>query len=362
MAGDAGGARKDWDEIASVLRFDQNPRRGLMMLAAAALVVVAVVVVAAMSAQAGGGGCNAILSTQRYGCLGNLASQTGNALYCNRIGNAGMRESCIMSVAEGTGGVSACSAFPDGPQRMGCIENVSLSSGNPSICDALDGHNQSLCRYAAASRSNFSQISYCTGIREPGYGSLCTYQSYYRLALQTGNYSYCGELPPGQNSTLLYAMTIQDPSYQSTAYGPFVGFMNTTPQDFCYSSLDTGASSSGGACSRISNSTLRAACDEAAAPSNATFSVQNATAACAYANSTALRNLCYFGVYTEEAFSTGNESWCGLITNRSYMASCVVNLANYTGNVTYCSNLNDTASRQACIYEAQQGNGNYTGS
>ena len=153
-------------------------------------------------------------------------------------------------------------------------------------------------------------------------------------------------------------MTVQNPGYQSSAYGFLAGLINTTPQDFCYSSMPSASSS--GACARISNSTLRNACNETALTSNSTLSIQNATADCAYATSAPLKDLCYFSVYTSVALRTGNESWCGLIQNQSYLVSCVVNLANYTGNVTYCGSLKDSPSRQSCIYEIQLATGNYT--
>ena len=57
-------ARNVWNEMSSVLSFDQNPRRGLMVLAVMALVVVALLVVGARSLQSGNPGCTAILSVQ----------------------------------------------------------------------------------------------------------------------------------------------------------------------------------------------------------------------------------------------------------------------------------------------------------
>jgi hypothetical protein len=299
-----------------------------------------------------------VLSAQRYGCLAALAGQTKNVLYCNQIGNPGLRNSCVMSLAEGSGNVSECNAFGTGQQRTQCVENISLSAGNPSLCDGLDAHNQSACRYAMAERANFSQLSYCSGIRAQPYGGLCSAQSYYHLALESGNYSYCGDLPSGSNGTLVYYMMFQDPAYQSSSYGLSAGFLNLTPRDLCYSSVPAALSS--GACAQISNSTLRSACANQAAAANFTVPARNATQYCANSNSIQLTNLCYFGIYANEALQTGNESWCGLIPNQSYTTTCVVNLASLTGNITYCGDIANQQSRQSCVYETQIANGNYT--
>lgn len=351
-------ARNVWNEMSSVLSFDQNPRRGLMVLAVMALVVVALLVVGARSLQSGNPGCTAILSVQRYGCIAALAGRTGNVLYCNQIGNPQMQSSCIVSVAEGRRNVSDCSDFPAGSSRNTCIENVSLISANPSLCDGLDIHNQSTCRYGIASAVNFSQLSYCMGIRNSTYQGTCTAQSYYHLALQTGNGTYCAHLPSTADSALVYSMGMQNPDSQWAGYGILSSYMNTTPQDFCYASLATPASHA--TCSQITNSTLQAACNENTSSTNAGLTVQNASADCSAGSTQQLRDLCYFSIYTDEAISTSNESWCGLITNGSYMTSCVFNLASRTANVTYCNALQDSSSVQSCIYQTQLENGNQT--
>ncbi len=357
MASASNRAKKGWNEVSSVLHFDQNPRRRLMVIGVVALLVVAVLIVAVHSVYSGSG-CNAVLSVQRYSCLATLAVRTGSVPYCDQIGNSGMRESCIMAVAESGRNVSACTSFPQGQYRTNCIENISLVSSNPSLCDGLDVHNQSLCRYTLASGSNFSEPSYCSGIREAYYGVLCSGQSYYHLALKTGNDSYCGDLPSALNSTLTYSMSIQNPDSQGSRYGVLASLVNVTPRDFCYSSLANRTSY--GSCSRISNSTLRSSCNATTLVANSTFSVQNATADCSNETSSLLKNLCYFGVYSNEALSTSNESWCGRITNMSYSTSCIVNLASSTGNTSYCNSLQDPSSVQSCLEEVQLSGGNYT--
>lgn len=344
------------DNLSSLLQFDKNPKRRLMVFGVFVLLVLALIIVAAHAIRPSSG-CTAILATQRYGCIASLAGQTGNALICDQIGNAGMRNSCIMSVAEASRSTAACSAFPDGPQRNSCIENVSYSASNPLLCDGLDSHNQSICRYTISQAANFSVPTYCGGIHDPYYRGLCGYQSIYHIALSTGNYSYCGGLPATPNATLTYAMGIQDSSYPAS-YGLIASFSNVTPRDFCYSSIPATASSN--SCIYISNSTLRSACNISANPSNSSLSLQNETAGCANASTPQLMDLCYFGVYTNQAVKTSNESWCGLITNQSYLTSCVVNLASAKGNVTYCGTLQNQSSRQSCIYETQLASGNYS--
>lgn len=357
MAGDSKRVGRESGTVSSLLQFEQNPRRRMLVLATVALFVVAALALVAGSLISSSG-CNAVLPASRFGCIATLAGQTGNSAICNRIGNLGIRNSCIISVAESSGNVLSCQAFDQGQYRTNCVENVSYYKSDPSLCDGLDSGNQSVCRYGVAAKLNFSVLTYCTAITEPRYRSLCDSQSYYHLALSTGNYSYCGALPAVQNATVLYAMGQQDSNYQSSSTGLLSGFLNTTPRDLCYSSLS--ASGSHGSCAYVSNLTLRAACNSTASPSNSTFSVANITADCAGASTQQVRDLCYFGVYSNEALQTYNESWCGMITNSSYMASCVVNLATSTGNSIYCGALQDPGVRQSCISETRLAVGNYT--
>jgi hypothetical protein len=343
--------------MSSILQFDQKPRRRMLILGAAALVIIAVIAIG-IGTLRGGSGCNAALATQRFGCIEALAGQTANPQLCTKIGNSAMEASCIIAVAKDSGNSSACITLLGGRDRIDCVDNVSYSKSDPALCNGLDAANQSLCSYNVVAALNFSDRSYCSGIREQAYQVLCYSQSYYHLALSTGNYSYCGELQPVQNSTLIYAMATQNPSYQSSPTGLFTGFVNTTPRDFCYASLATTKSQA--SCAYITNSTLRQACGAAGLQSNTTVSIQNITANCASTGSPQLRNLCYFGVYTNEAMATYNESWCGQITNQSYMTTCVVNLATARMNTTYCKALQNASDMQTCVSDVQLASGNYT--
>jgi len=330
----------------------------MLVVGAVALIVIALIAFAAMSLGRSGG-CNAALPTQRFECLGSLAVQTGNAQICGQIGNSAMEGTCIVSVAQSTDNALACDILPVGESRVFCVENVSYSASNPSLCSYLDPDNNSLCRYGIADKLNFSSASYCSGIPNSSYATLCSSQSYFHLALATGNYSYCGKLTDSANGTIVYAMEQQGGSYQSAdAYGQLYGFINATPRDLCYSALGTQGSQA--ACGYISNSTLRAACGTGSASLNYSVPVANLTAACAKANDTRLVSLCDFGVYTNQAVKSSNESWCGQLTNQSYMMSCVVNLATTELNATYCNALQNASNRQSCVYETQLAAGNYS--
>jgi len=205
---------------------------------------------------------------------------------------------------------------------------------------------------------NFSVSSYCPGITQQPYRGLCTMQNYYHLALSTRNYSYCAMLPSSYNGTLLYAMTLQNPNAQTASSSYLTSFANVTPQDFCYSTVQGIGSQS--SCSYISNATFRDACNNYATTSNTNMTVQNMTASCGNTPSQQLKDLCYFGVYTNEAVSTYNESWCSLIGNQSYRKSCVVNLAVASQNVTYCNALQNANDTQSCVLETQLAATNYT--
>lgn len=358
MAVTSKNASNDPGSMSSVLSLDQHPKRKFMILAAGALLVIALIVFAADLINSGHS-CNAALPTERYGCLQALAGNSGNVLYCDQIGSTSYRSSCIMAVAEGSGNVSSCSAFHMGQSKDECVDYISATKKNPLLCDSLDGYNQSVCKYGVALGLNFSATSYCSGIPNATYSGMCTAQSYYHNALLTHNSTYCSNLPSGTDTPLEQAMNLQDPSSLSGDFGILASVTNTTPQDICYASLASYTSS--GSCSHILNSTLRQACNESSsspsAQSNVTF--QNATADCASGTTTAMKDLCYFTVYTNEALQTANESWCGMISNKSYMNSCIVNLASQTSNITYCNALQNSNSVQSCIEETQLAS-NYT--
>lgn len=356
MAKSSGKIQDGWDSASSVLNFEKNPKRRLMILGVGTLVIVAIVLFV-IGSVATASGCNAVLSAQRYGCIESLAGQTGNVLYCNRIGSSGIRNSCIMSVAEASKNTSECTAFPMGQYRTDCIENISYSTSNPIACNGLDQANQSLCSYNVMAKLNFSGRAYCAGITQQSYRNLCTSQSYYHLAISTGNYSYCANLPSTQNETLLYAMTSQEPGSQNISSSYLTSFLNITPRDLCYSSV--AGSGSDASCTYISNSTLRNACNGSASTYSSNTTVQNLTVSCSNAPNKQLQNLCYFGIYSNEAVTTYNESWCGLITNQSYMKSCIVNLATASQNVTYCNSLPNVNDTQSCVLETQL-SANYT--
>lgn len=343
--------------MSSILQFGDNPRRGYFVLGAILLVMLAVFVIA-VRAIPHSGGCTAVLDAQRYGCLAALAGSTGNVAYCNQIGSSGMRNSCLLSVAESTRNISACGAFPEGQYRTNCIENISYSALNPSMCGGLSIQNQSECSYNIALRLNFSRASVCNEIENSTDQNLCTSQSYYHLALATGNYSYCGSLSNQSDGELIYAMSAQNPNYQSNAYGYYATFAAVSPRDFCYSSIPSTPGHN--SCSYIANSSLRTVCSQSNVTGNYSLSIQNESAACGTTSNSTIRNLCYFGLYTNQAVRTLNESWCGLIPNQSYTETCIVNLANETGNVTYCGDIRNTNDRQSCIYETQASGGNYT--
>jgi hypothetical protein len=354
----AGKQRKGQStDISSMLQLDQNPKRRVLILCAVAVVVVAIAAVA-VGALRGGSGCNAVLSAQRFGCIEALAGQTGNAILCRQITNQGMETSCIMAVARVKGNVSVCGSLLGGQYRTNCIDNVSYSKSDPSLCNGLDSFNQSLCSYNIAAKLNFSESSYCSGMEEKFYQTLCYSQSYYHLALSTGNYSYCGNLPAIHNNTILYAMALQNPNYQPSTGGLFTSVVNTTPRDLCYASFSSPKSQA--SCAYISNSTLRSACNAAGIQSNATVSIQNVTAYCANTGTTQLRNLCYFGAYSDEAIVTLNVSWCSQIANQSYMRSCVVNLATSTSNSVYCGALQNSSQVNSCLNEVTLASGNYS--
>jgi hypothetical protein len=356
LAKASGKIREGWDSASSVLNFEKNPKRRLMILGVGALAIVAIVLFV-IGSIATASGCNAVLSAQRYGCIESLAGQTGNVLYCNRIGSPGIRSSCIMSVAEAGKNTSECTAFPIGQYRTDCIENISYSTSNPVACNGLDQPNQSLCGYNVMAKLNFSGPSYCAGITEQSYRNLCTSQSYYHLAIATRNYSYCSNLPAAQNETLVYAMTRQEPNSQNISSSYLTSFLNITPRDLCYSSI--AGSGSNASCAYIANSTLRNACNGSSSSYNSTATVQNLTASCGNAPSKQLQNLCYFGIYANQAVNTNNESWCGLITNQSYMQNCIVNLATSSQNATYCNSLPNANDTQSCVLETQL-SANYT--
>jgi hypothetical protein len=351
--------RTEMGSMSALLNFQDHPKRRLFIVGVIALLGLAVLSVLFITVHSAGG-CNAILSTQRFSCIQTLAAQSGSASLCNKITNGGMRTSCIMSVALSKKNSSICYSQFSGRETVNCVENISYAASDPSLCDGLDSYNQSDCRYLIEAAVNFSMPSYCTGIKERSYGVLCNAQSYYHLAVVTGNYSYCGDLPPTTNGSILYSMAQQNPAYESTPTGAFSGLLNTSLRDFCYSSL--ASSGSHASCAYISNSTLQAGCYAMAQNSTASFTVANVSASCANQTVSSLRNLCYFGLYTNEAAATSNVAWCSQIPNATYSTSCVVNLASSSDNQTYCNalgNANDIASCQEQT-QLQNGNANYT--
>ncbi|MDE1865160.1 MAG: hypothetical protein KGH94_00775 [Candidatus Micrarchaeota archaeon] len=338
--------------MSSMLQFEQNPRRRMLILLAVALVVVAVLGIFAASLSSAGG-CNAVLSAQRFGCIAALAWHTGNVALCSKIGNQGAMASCVTAIAEEKENSTYCSAL-GGNYRTNCVDNVSYSSSKPSLCNVLEGNNQSLCMYNVIAKLNFSDQSYCPAISEIPYKVMCYAQSYYGLALSTGNYSYCSYLPQSENATIAYAMELQNPSYRSSAGSILTGVINATPRDLCYDSFSRKDQAS---CSYISSQALRSVCSSSYAQPNTTFSVQAEVASCSNATTTQLKDLCYFGVYANQALITGNETWCGQIANQSYMRSCIVNLATSSSNDLYCNALQNSSQAASCMEEVQLSGG-----
>jgi hypothetical protein len=184
-------------------------------------------------------------------------------------------------------------------------------------------------------------------------GGDCISHYYFNKGMSTGNYSDCGMLSNVTNSSIVGELVSENESY--VAEIPQGNYSGISPRYLCYYLLASKGIRSG-ECGSISNLTVRARCESAFAEqanASAVAGAGNVTGICSGISGTArgLGPLCYFTLYTEEAISARNTSYCGLL-NGSYAYSCITHVASYYNQSSYCGEIENATAADACRYQA----------
>lgn len=333
----------------------EKERRILLVAAAIIIFVVAIATLLVRTANSAFtlASCKSIiLSRQRYSCFSFLANKTNNYSICSYLSTQADSYYCIATIAVNQQNLSGCGKINASNFAYdGCVQNVSYIKNNVNYCLTLKGDNESVCAYAIAKENGFSSISYCNLITNNSKRSLCNSIYYYNAALSQTIPSYCSLLPSVTNSTLLYIIVSKDFTNKSVANFSYLSFseLNITPKSYCYYNIARSTKNSA-FCSYASGVML----DACYASFNTTNTTQitNLSSVCATVPSYA-KDLCNFGLFSEQALIGRNVSSCIAISNLTYRNTCIVQLAAKYNDSSYCSYINNNDSaQQACLISA----------
>lgn len=293
-----------------------------------------------------------ILQQEKNDCLFSLANRTSNYSVCSYLSPDQYTYQCIATVAENRKNVSICSMInSSNPQYNNCIERVSYLDNNVNECLLIKGANESECAFSIAREDGFTSINYCNSIANSSQKSLCSNIYYYNTGVLSSTPSYCAELPDVSNSTLLALLVSKDNTNQteSTSFNFLAAStLNVSPRSYCYYSI--ARSTQNRALCALATGAISSECYDSFNVTNST-QITNVSSLCASAPSY-LKALCSYSVFTEKALAEQNVSACLVIANKTYVDTCIVQLAARYKDGSYCTYINNTDTAQQACYSS----------
>jgi hypothetical protein len=334
--------------------------RQLLLVGATVILLIVAILITLATTVAGSSGVQSckgvILPQSRNDCFVSLASRTGNYSVCSYIPESQVSNGCIASIAQAKDNVTICAKInPSFAAHDSCIENVSISTKNVAYCNQINGTNESSCGFAVAKASEFSSLSYCSGINNNTTKSLCDDVYYYNNAAIEKMPSQCSLIQNITNSTILDIISTKDYLNASASNVTDNNFaaLNITLPNFCYYNIAK-LQDNKTYCSYTSG-TMSSLCYQSFASNstvNAAINLTNITAECNN-SPTYLQGVCLYSVYTEKALAEKNASACLQIQNNTFQSTCIVQLAAKYNDSSYCSYMNTTnSSQEEACYES----------